>query len=320
MNCECTEKVSQLIDGELSEAEARAMQRHVSECRECQQAREDFLSLRSQIANYVPAVSPASQADALARIIGRQPKVEPSVARAKPRFAWNFSFGAVAFATMVVLAALVGFIVYKATQDKTPAPAQLAQTTPAAASTPSPKASPPDTGASQKDRQAPPNKPAPPKPSTPATPRRTPRDPDNFATNRIKPNANGNSVSDSVRPADMQALTAIHLEKSELLLRSFRNIRTADAESPAEVAHERTQAQQLIVRNMMLRREADAAGDVQIASLLENLEPILLDIANLSDDVTADDIRVINERVERKNIVALLQVNSTVLARAMDDD
>jgi len=70
----------------------------------------------------------------------------------------------------------------------------------------------------------------------------------------------------------------------------------------------------------MLRREADAAGDVQIASLLENLEPILLDIANLSDDVTADDIRVINERVERKNIVALLQVNSTVLARAMDDD
>jgi len=45
-----------------------------------------------------------------------------------------------------------------------------------------------------------------------------------------------------------------------------------------------------------------------------------LDIANLSDEVTADDIRVINERVERKNIVALLQVNSTVLARAMDDD
>ena len=96
MNCECTEKVSQLIDGELSEAEARAMQRHVNECRECQQAREDFLSLRSQIANYVPAVSPASQADALARIVGRQSKVEPSVARAKPRFAWNFSFGAVA--------------------------------------------------------------------------------------------------------------------------------------------------------------------------------------------------------------------------------
>jgi len=71
---------------------------------------------------------------------------------------------------------------------------------------------------------------------------------------------------------------------------------------------------------MMLKREADAAGDIQVASLLENLEPILLDIANLPKSPGTDDVRVINERVERKNIVALLQVNSTVLARAMDDD
>ena len=321
MNCECTEKISQLIDGELSEVEARALQRHLNECRECQQVREDFLGLRSQIANYVPAVSPAAQADALARIVGRQQKIAPSVTRAKPRFAWNFSFGVAAFATMVLLAALVGFIAYKATRDKTTAPAQVAQTNHApASSAPSPKASPSDAGARQKERQPPTSKPAPPKPSTPATPRRTaPRDPENFAGNRIKPGMNRNSVTDSVRATDMQALTAIHLEKSELLLRAFRNIRTGDTEG-AEIAYERKQAQQLIVRNMMLRREADAAGDVQVASLLENLEPILLDIANLPDEVNADDIRVINERVEKKNIVALLQVNSTVLARAMDDD
>jgi hypothetical protein len=69
---------------------------------------------------------------------------------------------------------------------------------------------------------------------------------------------------------------------------------------------------------MMLRREADNAGDVQVAALLENLEPILLDIANLPAKPAADDIEVIKERVERKNIVALLQVNSTALARALD--
>jgi len=146
-----------------------------------------------------------------------------------------------------------------------------------------------------------------------------PREQENFATNRIKPEPNSNSVNDSVRATDTQALTALHLEKSELLLRAFRNIRTGEGET-AEIAYERKQAQQLIVRNMMLKREADAGGDVQIASLLENLEPILLDIANLPDQVSADDIRVINDRVERKNIVALLQVNSTMLARALDDD
>jgi hypothetical protein len=67
-----------------------------------------------------------------------------------------------------------------------------------------------------------------------------------------------------------------------------------------------------------LRREADAAGDVQVSSLLESLEPILLDIANLPAKPSASAVRVIRERVERKNIVALLQVNSTALARALD--
>jgi hypothetical protein len=68
----------------------------------------------------------------------------------------------------------------------------------------------------------------------------------------------------------------------------------------------------------MLRREADAAGDVQISSLLESLEPILIDIANLPNHPNEDSVRVIRERVERKNIVPLLRVNSTALARALD--
>src|SRR5262249_36390156 len=111
-----------------------------------------------------------------------------------------------------------------------------------------------------------------------------------------------------------------HLEKSEFLLRAFRNVRSPKRGRPVDVDYERKLARQLIVRNMMLKREADVAGEIQVESLLENLEPILLDIANLPKGADADDVRVINDRVERKNIVALLQVNSTVLARARDDD
>jgi hypothetical protein len=84
------------------------------------------------------------------------------------------------------------------------------------------------------------------------------------------------------------------------------------------VDYERKRAKQLVYQNMVLRREADASGDVQIASLLENLEPILLDIANLPAKPDEDAVRVIRDRVERKNIVALLQINSTALARALD--
>lgn len=113
-------------------------------------------------------------------------------------------------------------------------------------------------------------------------------------------------------------MTALHFERAETLLRAFRNVRLDEPSAAAEVLYERSRAKQLIYQNMMLRREADTSGDVQIASLLDSLEPILLDIANLPDKPDNDTVRVIRERVERKNIVALLQVNSTALARALD--
>jgi hypothetical protein len=110
----------------------------------------------------------------------------------------------------------------------------------------------------------------------------------------------------------------MHFEKSETLLLAFRNVRLNEPGTATEVGYERKRAQQLVYQNMMLRREADTSGDVQISSLLESLEPILIDIANLPEHPDEDAVRVIRERVERKNIVPLLRVNSTALARALD--
>jgi hypothetical protein len=121
-----------------------------------------------------------------------------------------------------------------------------------------------------------------------------------------------------IRSADAQTMTAMHFEKSETLLLAFRNVRLNEPGTAKEVDYERKRAQQLVLQNMMLRREADAAGDVQLSSLLENLEPILIDIANLPDRPDENSVRTIRQRVERKNIVPLLRVNSTALARALD--
>src|SRR6185503_14795385 len=120
------------------------------------------------------------------------------------------------------------------------------------------------------------------------------------------------------RPADAQTMTAMHFDKAETLLVGFRNVRLNEPGTAEEIAYERKRAQQLVYQNMILRREAEASGDIQTESLLESLEPILLDIANLADKPNKDAVRVIRERVERKNIVPLLRVNSTALARALD--
>jgi negative regulator of sigma E activity len=305
MYCSFTEKISSLIDGELSATEAREVERHVLGCNECRQVRADFLNLRSQIAGFETSLQPAVQNRALKKILST-PRRAPSRG-----LGWSFGTSAVAFATLLIVAAIVGLLMYKSSNTSTPEK-HLAVQTP----TPVPAASP-----EQKPEPEP--SPSPSKGNEETAPRRSPakkplaREPkpgEQFAALPSVP-----TVSDPVvRSADAQTMTALHFEKSETLLVAFRNVRMDERGAGAEVAYERKRAKQLVLQNMMLRREADAAGDVQTSSLLENLEPILIDIANLPDKPDKDAVRVIRQRVERKNIVPLLRVNSSALARALD--
>ena len=305
MNCSFTEKVSSLIDGELSAVEAREVERHLVGCNECQQLRADFLNLRTQIAGFETSLKPDVQNRALKKILGTEHRA--------PR--WSFGPAAVAFATLVIAAAIIGLLFYQSSNNKDRSSQQVAQQK---QPTPAPAGSV-EQSKQQQQPQATPEpaqQPTPGKGSNDETPRRQP------APKKIvrepKPGEQFASAPAPIRSGDAQTMTAIHFEKSETLLVAFRNVRLNEPGSAKEVDHERQRAKQLVLQNMMLRREADAAGDVQTSSLLESLEPILIDIANLPDRPDDNAVRVIRQRVERKNIVPLLRVNSTALARALD--
>jgi len=298
MNCSFTEKISSLIDGELSAVEARQVESHLVTCVQCAEARADFLSLRSQIANFEPSLAPAVQNRALAKILskGGGERTAPALG---VRWGWNWGLGAAALASIAIVALVFGFI-----SSKRPEQVAVNKPAPASSPTPAPTVEPQKPENTQKEKQS-------------ETPRR-PQPVRKPLVREPKPGEQFAAVPQPVRPADAQTMTALHFEKAETLLRAFRNVRLDDPGSATEVSYERDRARQLVYQNMMLRREADAAGDIQVSSLLENLEPILLDIANLPDKPDDDAVRVIRERVERKNIVALLQVNSNALARALD--
>lgn len=299
MNCGFTEKISSLIDGELSATEAREVERHMLSCAQCEEARADFLNLRGQISGFEASLPGEVQNRELAKILSK-----PAPGH---RLNWNWGYGAAAFASIVIVALIIGLSFYQrppeevASKSPVPVPSPTATATP----TPGPEPSKPETPRSKEPQ---------PKPRRTA-PVREPKPGEQFATvpRDVQP-----VVPEITRPADTQTMTALHFERAETLLRAFRNVRLSDPDAAAEVRYERARAKQLIYQNMMLRREADASGDVQIASVLDSLEPILLDIANLPDKPDNDTVRVIRQRVERKNIVALLQVNSTALARALD--
>lgn len=305
MSCSFTEKISSLIDGELAQAEAREVERHVLTCTECEQVKADFLNLRSQIAGFETAANPAITNRKLNRILSRGDRASARGLR------WGWSAPAIAFATLVIVGTIIGLI-WSLNTDSNQSVAHLPSPTPSPTVE---KISQPEPEASPKEKEPNPEREPSAKPKKPLV--RDPKPGEQFAL--VTEPADPIAAPERVRPADAQTLTAIHIEKSETLLVAFRNVRLNTATSDAEVAYERKRARQLVQQNMILRREADANGDVQIASLLESLQPILLDIANLPDKPDSNAVRTIRERVERKNIVPLLQVNSAALARALDD-
>ena len=309
MKCECTEKISLLVDGELSANDAKEVEHHLLNCVECQQARTDFLRVRSELFAFRSDRPQVALRNELAKILAAGSSQVP-VAPRRRSFAW--SFGPVAaFATLIIASAIIALIFVRSSNKQPPAGSQVAAmpSPQSVANGTEPKPSPEPEESPRKDVQKGQTKQPKNAPSTPSrrpVPVSTPRPGEQFALN-----------SEPVGPADAQTMTVTHFEKSEILLRSFRNVRI-ESGSVAEVKYEKKRAQQLVYQNMILRREADASGDVQSSTLLENLEPILLDIANLPEKPTENDVQVIKDRVERKNIVPLLQVNSAALARALD--
>jgi hypothetical protein len=306
MSCSFTEQVSYLIDGELPAAESREVERHLLDCPECRHIRADFLNLRSQISSFESSATMEVQRRELARILGRN---------AAPT--WNWAFApAAAFAVLLLVVAVAGVYYLQQREQRDPnggiaaaSPTPDTKSATVKDSTEGDKT--PDKGKVNEPKPDPKESPKPPK----RVPTREPKPYEKFAAiPEYQPEIV--ATADGVRATDPQSMTIQHFEKTETLLRSFRNLRVS--KRSVDIAYEKKRAQQLVFQNMMLRREADSSGDVQSAALLESVEPILIDIANLPNKADEGVVRVINERVQRKNIVALLQVNSATLARALD--
>lgn len=327
MTCNQTEQVSLLIDGELAAAEALKVKRHLQECVECHDAHESFLLLRGQLASYDSSVDSAAVQAALAKVLSQPQVVKDSrVGRSdwRERLAAAFggtrafSFRFAGAAALIVLAVVIGIVALLLQQPRevavnSPKPNGPTANVDLEAREPqsqkggntSQPAAPRKDGVKPKPAQTPER-------SVSRPPRRT-EIPPNYSA--IEDNIASNTKSTD---GGVELMTARHLEQSELLLRAFRNVSTSKAGQTPDVSYEQQRAQKLLYQNILLRREADEKGDVQVATLLGSLEPILLDIANLRKQPGNEELAAIKERVERKNLVPLLQINSAAVARAYE--
>ncbi|MDT7543664.1 MAG: hypothetical protein QOE33_3568 [Acidobacteriota bacterium] len=347
MNCDWTEKISLLIDGELDATEARAVESHLADCHACQHAREDFLLMRQQIVSYSVEPDVIAQRNALNNILGVDAR-RASSPSASSR-GWRERIGGVftlprlshalaaAFALLLV-GIVIGVVLMRRpervevavnpnhnaganTNEKLIAmPAPITSSNESTSSTPQPRATFEknvegiariENASGVKPRRA---------SSVNAMKLRVDEARQPKIINRLKlPLAPKLAVDPAelveteiatlrskVEPSDLG--TSQHVEQAQRLLRSFRNARTEGQPSVSDIAYEKRRSRELLYRNIVLRREAVAKGNDSVASVLDSLEPILIDIANLPDNPARADVHAITERMRKKNIVAMLQV------------
>ena len=97
-----------------------------------------------------------------------------------------------------------------------------------------------------------------------------------------------------------------HLEQTQNLLRSIRNVTVSDGDDEIDVTYDKALSQRLLNENVVLRRQAEMKAKFPTKTLLADLEPLLIDIANLPDHARPEEVRAIKERVDKTEIVAAL--------------
>ena len=132
---------------------------------------------------------------------------------------------------------------------------------------------------------------------------------------RIKPATNHvTSDQSDVLSSDLADLdideqeTARHIEQTENLLRSIRNVPITDSDEEIDITYDKQLSRRLLNENVVLRRDAEMKAKFPTKTLLTDLEPFLIDIANLPDRARPEDLRAIKERVQKTEIVAALLV------------
>jgi len=111
-------------------------------------------------------------------------------------------------------------------------------------------------------------------------------------------------ISPASRAQQRVLLMAIsdHLERSDILLTQLLNSGDAD---------ERSEARDLVEENRLLRQTALHDGDALHAALLDDLERVLLDVANGPAHLSPYDLDALRKRVDNQGLLFKVRVTST---------
>jgi len=99
-----------------------------------------------------------------------------------------------------------------------------------------------------------------------------------------------------------------HLGRSEMVLVELSNAQPAGGQKLINIAAEQRRAENLVEENRLYRQTAFDGGDRAMVSTLDELERVLLDVANSPDEVTPAQFDSIQKRIAEQGILLKVRV------------
>jgi hypothetical protein len=114
------------------------------------------------------------------------------------------------------------------------------------------------------------------------------------------------NFSEKTRERVLLAALSNHLDRSQILLTELAN----EGPSTADLNDERARARDLVYENRLLRQTARRLGDGVYAGLLDDLERVLLDVANSPANLRPNEWAGLQQRIEDEGLLFKVRVTS----------
>jgi hypothetical protein len=108
-----------------------------------------------------------------------------------------------------------------------------------------------------------------------------------------------------------------HLDRTQMMLVELANAETDHADV---LGLEQGRAVDLVAANRLIRQSAEQSGDVVIADVLEDLERVLLEIANSPADASSNDLTDLQSRITDDDLLFRLRVIASEMRRRTVND
>jgi hypothetical protein len=128
----------------------------------------------------------------------------------------------------------------------------------------------------------------------------------------MQPHKNPVDIANNAPVRERVLLVALgdHLDRSQMVLVEMQHAQatTGDKLNEADISAQQQYAEDLIADNRLYRQVAAQQGDTGVAGVLEDLERILMEIANSPSKLDEKELEDLQKRIEEKGILFKVRV------------